>query len=230
MDKIKSLKVKQSNGTFSDAIPFGANAENIDMADGSTLEAKISSIVNDFTNYYDKTSIDNMLGAISSLDIQIVDTLPTENISTSTIYLKPSSNSESENIYDEFIYTNNNWEQIGSTAMDLSGYLTEDEATIIIEAEIVDYFTEHKDEFTGDSGVYVGSETPSNENVKVWIDPSGEAQTIPNVVDDLTSTDTTAALSANQGRVLKEYVDSKEVTITTVSDEQMNELYSYYNI
>lgn len=57
-------------------------------------------------------------------NFQIVDSLPTENISTSTIYLVPSTKPEAENIYDEYIYVNNNWEHIGSTSIDLSDYVT----------------------------------------------------------------------------------------------------------
>ena len=57
-------------------------------------------------------------------NFQIVDSLPTENISTSTIYLVPSTKPEAENIYDEYIYVNNSWEHIGSTSIDLSDYVT----------------------------------------------------------------------------------------------------------
>lgn len=57
-------------------------------------------------------------------NFQIVDSLPTENISTSTIYLVPSTKPEAENIYDEYIYVNNKWEHIGSTSIDLSDYVT----------------------------------------------------------------------------------------------------------
>ena len=57
-------------------------------------------------------------------NFQVVDTLPTENISTSTIYLIPSTKPEAENVYDEYIYVNGNWEHIGSTSIDLSDYVT----------------------------------------------------------------------------------------------------------
>lgn len=57
-------------------------------------------------------------------NFQIVDSLPTENISTSTIYLVPSTKPEAENVYDEYIYVNNSWEHIGSTSIDLSDYVT----------------------------------------------------------------------------------------------------------
>lgn len=73
----------------------------------------------------------------------------------------------------------------------------------------------------GESGVYLGSTEPSNPNVSVWIDSSEEGSALPTKVSELEN-------DSNYATV--EYVDSKEVTITTVSTEQMNELYSYYNI
>ena len=54
----------------------------------------------------------------------VVQELPTTNISTSTIYLVPSAHSVAENIYDEYIYVNNDWEHIGSTSIDLTDYVT----------------------------------------------------------------------------------------------------------
>lgn len=57
-------------------------------------------------------------------NFQVVDEMPTENISTSTIYLILSDVQSEDNIYDEYIYVNGNWEHIGSTSVDLSDYVT----------------------------------------------------------------------------------------------------------
>ena len=57
-------------------------------------------------------------------NFQVVNALPTENISTSTIYLVPATTPGAENVYDEYIYVNGNWEHIGSTSVDLSDYVT----------------------------------------------------------------------------------------------------------
>lgn len=57
-------------------------------------------------------------------NFQVVDELPTEDISTSTIYLISAGYVEEDNIYDEYIYVNGNWEHIGSTSVDLSDYVT----------------------------------------------------------------------------------------------------------
>ena len=59
--------------------------------------------------------------------------------------------------------------------------------------------------------VYVGSDTPP-VGTKVWIDPTGtpsqpsQPSAGVEVIDNLESDSTTAALSANQGRVLKEMI------------------------
>lgn len=58
------------------------------------------------------------------MDLKPVDALPTENISTSTIYLLKTDNTDETNIYEEWIYVNSKWELIGTTEVDLSNYAT----------------------------------------------------------------------------------------------------------
>ena len=68
---------------------------------------------------------DNLAGTIagiSSLSFEIAAEKPVSNIKTNVIYLIPNSGAQTENIYDEWIYVNNAWELIGSTAIDLSQY------------------------------------------------------------------------------------------------------------
>lgn len=71
---------------------------------------------------YTKTEVDNLIAAISTLSFQVVTSLPVSDIRTDVIYLVPSASAAQANIYDEYIYINNAWECIGSTAIDLSGY------------------------------------------------------------------------------------------------------------
>lgn len=88
----------------------------------------ITNAVENLINYYSKTDVDNLINAIHTLDIQIVTELPTENISHTTIYLKGTETSGT-NDYEEWIYTvNNDWELIGNTAVDLTGYLKTEDA------------------------------------------------------------------------------------------------------
>lgn len=73
------------------------------------------------TDTYTKSEVDNLISTISTLSFQVVATLPVTDIRTDVIYLVPSATAAQANIYDEYIYINNDWECIGSTAIDLSG-------------------------------------------------------------------------------------------------------------
>lgn len=68
------------------------------------------------------SAIATAIGNINQFNVAIVSTLPTENIDTHTIYFMSNGGSD-DNIYDEWMYINNNWEKIGTTAVDLSGYM-----------------------------------------------------------------------------------------------------------
>lgn len=66
--------------------------------------------------------ITSAIGNINSFEVSVVASLPTSDIDTHTIYFV-SNSSSGDSIYDEYMYINNNWEKIGSTAVDLSNYL-----------------------------------------------------------------------------------------------------------
>lgn len=83
-------------------------------------------------NYYTKsqtytqTEVNNLISAISTLNIEVVASLPTQDISTTTIYLVPSADPKTQNVKDEYINTDGTsagWELIGSTAIDLTNYV-----------------------------------------------------------------------------------------------------------
>ena len=79
-----------------------------------------------------------MLDALSSLNFEIVRSLPTENISTTTIYLVLKSTDNDINFYNEYIYIADRWEIIGTTEVDLSNYPTFEEMETAIENSIGD--------------------------------------------------------------------------------------------
>lgn len=67
--------------------------------------------------------------AIANLDVlkrEIVDELPTTNISSQKIYMVPSQKPGDQNIYDEYFYVNGQWEHIGTTEINLENYVTFD--------------------------------------------------------------------------------------------------------
>ena len=79
--------------------------------------------VTGFTTESDvNTLIGAAIGGISSFNVEVVESLPTTDIDTHTIYFLSNSGTGTD-IYDEYMYINNAWEKIGSTQVDLSGYV-----------------------------------------------------------------------------------------------------------
>lgn len=97
------------------------NASDVDMSASVNGQSysKVSTIINAIISFV--TSL-----VSTGLKREIVQALPTTNISDTTIYLMLKDPAgASGDIYDEYMYINNNWEHIGSTEVDLSGYATE---------------------------------------------------------------------------------------------------------
>lgn len=63
----------------------------------------------------------------ANLKREIVDSLPSEG-EQNIIYMVAKQTSSTDNVYDEYMYINGQWELIGSTEVDLSGYYTKEEA------------------------------------------------------------------------------------------------------
>ena len=101
----------------------------------------ITKLVNNLTNYYlksetyTKAEVNNLIGQIVSFTVQVVATLPTTDISPTTIYLVAKSGGTTGDVYDEYLYINNSWELIGNTAIDLSNYYTKAETNNLLNGK-----------------------------------------------------------------------------------------------
>lgn len=86
----------------------------------------IDNTVNNLINYYKKDSVYSkdevidLLDTLSTIKILIVDALPTENISDSTIYLVEVG----DNVYSQHLHTAGGWANMGDTGIDLHNYVT----------------------------------------------------------------------------------------------------------
>lgn len=69
-------------------------------------------------------------GDTGSIKFIVVTELPTENIDETAMYLKPVEKPTGKNKFEELIYVNGKWEDLGTpnVAVDLSNYYTKDEA------------------------------------------------------------------------------------------------------
>lgn len=69
-----------------------------------------------------KKYVDDAIGGVNSFEYEVVQALPTTNIKDHTIYLVPKTGTTGD-VYDEYLRISNAWEHIGSTDVDLSGYV-----------------------------------------------------------------------------------------------------------
>lgn len=117
-----------------------------------SLTATLSAIITSFASYYTKSEtysqaeVDQLVSTIKQFNVVVASSLPTASASTmNTIYLIPSSHSEQGNVKDEFITIQDGgsykWEQIGTTAIDLSDYSTTAEMNAAIASALSAYST-----------------------------------------------------------------------------------------
>lgn len=100
-----------------------------------TLEKGLDNLLNYYNkeNTYSKTEINNLFA--NKAVYNIVESLPTQNISLSTIYLVKKAvdnNTTDDNAYDEYLYINDKWEFIGSLEVDLSNYYSKEEVDTLL--------------------------------------------------------------------------------------------------
>ena len=151
MAKIEHIKNKRGEVIYPVSKEGAIYDEN-----GVLLSTKIATfitrLVDNLANYYLKSEtytkgeVDNLIGAIQGFTYIVVSELPTASAETmGIVYLVPSEDPQTQNVKDEYItirsgvegsYTYS-WEQIGSTAIDLSGYVT----TEALNTALADYTT-----------------------------------------------------------------------------------------
>lgn len=77
------------------------------------------------------------IAGISGFHAEIVSELPASGQSN-ILYLVAKSSAASGNGYDEYLYINGAWERVGSTDIDLSGYVQAADMHAITNTEISD--------------------------------------------------------------------------------------------
>lgn len=96
--------------------------------DSGYITVNVDNLVNYYlkTETYSQTEVDEIVGKLNRLTTEIVTELPTENISTTTIYLVKV---DETNNYTQHMYIGGQWADLGSTTIDLSGYVSTQQLT-----------------------------------------------------------------------------------------------------
>lgn len=125
VNKLETVKVNGTAQTITDkAVNITVPTNNNTLANGAGYQtaAQVTSAIN------------AAVGSITGMKFEKVTTLPATG-SADTIYLVPHTHG-TDDIHDEYIWYNNAFEKIGSTDIDLTGYVLTTDLTLITNAEI----------------------------------------------------------------------------------------------
>lgn len=130
------IEVVQKNGV---ALTVNNKTVNVEVPTTADIQGLISTaLANTGDPYQTESDVDDAIqdaiAGISGLEFEIVQSLP-QTGQAGVIYLLSNSGT-APNVYDEYIWINNTFEKIGSTAVDLSGYVQAAEMHALTNAEI----------------------------------------------------------------------------------------------
>lgn len=152
-DNKLNLKVSASTTTLAKkADTLNATGKNTTVATGTAPEVKVvlggtvsaptltvtaTDVASASTLAALATTVNEHIAAKGgALTLQIVESLTAvTQPSSEVIYLVPAADSKDSNVKDEYIYVNGAFEKIGSTAVSLAGYATEDFVTGITDTK-----------------------------------------------------------------------------------------------
>lgn len=127
LEKVKVNNVEQT--ITSKAVNITVPTNNNQLTNGAGYQT-----ASDVT-----TAINTALAGITSISYQVVSSLPATG-EAGVIYLVANSGT-SPNVYDEYIWVNNAFEKIGTTAVDLSNYMQFSDMVPLTSTEITNIFT-----------------------------------------------------------------------------------------
>ena len=99
------------------------------ISESSTNPVQNRAIALKLADYYTKDQIDAIVAALDTLKLEPVAELPTQDISTTTIYLLET---ETPGTYEQYLYLNNTWVLLGSTDVDLSNYYNKSQVDTLL--------------------------------------------------------------------------------------------------
>ena len=141
-----------------------------------------------------------LFDSVTSFNIQIVDTLPVDNIKEMTIYFMHNGRDNETDYYEEYMYINDKWEIIGSTFVNLAPYVLKEDFEKY-KQEITDKFAKYN---TSDEIINILKDylltSDFNNAIKNYV----SNQTFNNTIKNYT---TTEALN----KILEEYAKTKDI-------------------
>ncbi len=233
MDTVSSVTTKGVQYQIEDEV---AREEKLDIKD---LPSKLSFFQNDvgfidktvgnLINYYRKAetySREELNELLSKkLVFKVVQELPTEDISSSTIYFVPRPQTEQEqgDYYNEYIYADATWELIGNTFVDLSDYYLKEQTDEQIDLKVA---AEKSERLAADNTIQANIDTVQSnlDNTNSQLSAETLARQQADLRHDNSISEVTSALESETARAtaaesaLSDRADSAETHIANTSN------------
>ena len=221
LDRIKNLKNTIDDIINTDIDELKKLIEDINDTDLANINQLITDLDTDLSNHTSDTVIHvtqddkdlwnatlqnakdyakKLFDSVTSFTIEIVDTLPTEDIKSMTIYFIRNGRDNESDYYEEYMYVNNKWEIIGSTFVNLAPYLLKADFEKY-QQEIANKFAKYNtsDEIVNILKDYLLTQT-FNDTIKNYV-------TIQTFDDTIKNYTTTEALQ----KLLEEYAKTEDI-------------------
>jgi hypothetical protein len=128
---LENLATETSNREKADAAlqSYVNGAIATEVQNRTTADSELSSKLTAETESREKADAEllTQISTIPKFSIEVVKTLPTTDISDTTVYLVKTSETETGNLYTEYIHVNGAWEELGTQTVDLSDYYQKEE-------------------------------------------------------------------------------------------------------
>ena len=106
----------------------------------SYTKAETTTLLNKKANaldVYTRAQVDELVSTLPTFKVEVVDVLPTEEISETTMYLVPTGEgSEDGSLYTTYLYSNGEWKTLGTQSLKFDNYDTRDEVDTKVAAAI----------------------------------------------------------------------------------------------
>lgn len=100
------------------------------------MQTAIASVLSDYmTKAEVNAAIVEAVKSVSGLRYEPVEALP-ETGESNVIYLLPNGSDGEDDYYDEWFYYNGKWERLGTGGINLAGYWSKEELTIMTAQEL----------------------------------------------------------------------------------------------
>ena len=122
--------------------------------------------------------------ANAGFDVQVVQELPATG-EAHTLYFVPSADPKTQNIYDEYLYANNAWEQVGSTAVDMSDYYTKTQVDALIDGYVTQNELEEDEDVISNTVAFLNKKVDDNTELINGKANKSEISVLKNYVDNI---------------------------------------------